>query len=48
MCVIVFQGSCAEKCVTDYGITRKELDDFTIAGYAKSAAAWKVGCGVGV
>lgn len=39
----IHMGSCAEKCVTDYGITRKELDDFTIAGYAKSAAAWKSG-----
>jgi hypothetical protein len=36
------QGSCAEKTVRDYAITRKEQDEFAIASYSKSAAAWKV------
>ncbi len=40
--VVRLQGMCAEKCVADFGFTRKELDDFAILSYTRAAAAWKV------
>lgn len=33
---------CAEKCVSDFGFTRKEQDDFAILSYTRAADAWKV------
>ena len=40
--IVRAQGMCAEKCVSDFGFTRKELDDFAILSYTRAAAAWKV------
>jgi acetyl-CoA acetyltransferase len=40
--IVHVQGMCAEKCVSDFGFTRKELDDFAILSYTRAAAAWKV------
>lgn len=33
---------CAEKCVTDYNLTREELDEFALSSYRKAAEAWAV------
>lgn len=38
----VHMGMCAEKCVADFGLTRKECDDFAILSYQRATAAWKV------
>ncbi|AZA55036.1 acetyl-CoA C-acyltransferase [Chryseobacterium sp. G0201] len=39
----VHMGVCAEKCATDYNITREEQDNFAIESYKKSAKAWSEG-----
>ncbi|WP_300670364.1 acetyl-CoA C-acyltransferase [Soonwooa sp.] len=39
----VHMGVCAEKCATDYNITREEQDAFAIESYKRSAAAWEAG-----
>ena len=36
------QGICAEKCVSDFGFTRQQQDDFAILSYKRAAEAWKV------
>lgn len=36
-------GVCAEKCATDYEISREEQDAFAIESYKRSAAAWAAG-----
>ncbi|WP_299179189.1 acetyl-CoA C-acyltransferase [uncultured Chryseobacterium sp.] len=39
----VHMGVCAEKCATDYSITREDQDNFAIESYKKSAKAWSEG-----
>lgn len=39
----VHMGVCAEKCATDYEISREEQDAFAIESYKRSAAAWAAG-----
>ena len=39
----VHMGVCAEKCATDYNITREDQDNFAIESYKKSAKAWSEG-----
>ncbi|WP_407405173.1 acetyl-CoA C-acyltransferase [Chryseobacterium sp.] len=39
----VHMGVCAEKCATDYSITREDQDNFAIQSYKRSAAAWSEG-----
>lgn len=39
----VHMGVCAEKCATDYNITREEQDNFAIESYKRSAKAWSEG-----
>lgn len=39
----VHMGVCAEKCATDYNITREEQDAFAIESYKRSATAWEAG-----
>lgn len=39
----VHMGVCAEKCATDYGITREDQDNFAIESYTRSAKAWSEG-----
>lgn len=39
----VHMGVCAEKCATDYSITREEQDQFAIESYKRSAKAWSEG-----
>ncbi|WP_144281689.1 acetyl-CoA C-acyltransferase [Chryseobacterium echinoideorum] len=39
----VHMGVCAEKCATDYSITREEQDHFAIESYKRSAKAWSEG-----
>lgn len=39
----VHMGVCAEKCATDYNITREDQDNFAIQSYKRSAAAWSDG-----
>ncbi|MFC7347137.1 acetyl-CoA C-acyltransferase [Chryseobacterium zhengzhouense] len=39
----VHMGVCAEKCATDYSITREEQDNFAIESYRRSAKAWSEG-----
>lgn len=39
----VHMGVCAEKCATDYNITREDQDNFAIESYKRSAAAWAAG-----
>ncbi|MFN3020656.1 acetyl-CoA C-acyltransferase [Chryseobacterium sp. TY3] len=39
----VHMGVCAEKCATDYNITREEQDAFAIESYKRAAAAWEAG-----
>jgi acetyl-CoA C-acetyltransferase len=36
-------GLCAEKCATDYSITREDQDQFAIESYTRSAKAWSEG-----
>jgi acetyl-CoA C-acetyltransferase len=39
----VHMGVCAEKCATDYNITREDQDNFAIESYKRSAKAWGEG-----
>lgn len=39
----VHMGVCAEKCATDYSITREDQDQFAIQSYTRSAKAWSEG-----
>ncbi|AZB28987.1 MULTISPECIES: acetyl-CoA C-acyltransferase [Chryseobacterium] len=39
----VHMGVCAEKCATDYSITREDQDNFAIQSYTRSAKAWSEG-----
>ncbi|MCD0455414.1 acetyl-CoA C-acyltransferase [Chryseobacterium sp. LC2016-27] len=39
----VHMGVCAEKCATDYSITREDQDQFAIESYKRSAKAWSEG-----
>ncbi|UWX61684.1 acetyl-CoA C-acyltransferase [Chryseobacterium oranimense] len=39
----VHMGVCAEKCATDYSITREDQDNFAIQSYKRSAKAWSEG-----
>lgn len=39
----VHMGVCAEKCATDYNITREDQDNFAIESYKRSAKAWAEG-----
>lgn len=39
----VHMGVCAEKCATDYSITREDQDKFAIESYKRSAKAWSEG-----
>ncbi|MFW2135854.1 acetyl-CoA C-acyltransferase [Chryseobacterium sp. TY4] len=39
----VHMGVCAEKCATDYNITREEQDAFAIESYKRAVAAWEAG-----
>ncbi|WP_159475744.1 acetyl-CoA C-acyltransferase [Chryseobacterium sp. 18068] len=39
----VHMGVCAEKCATDYNITREDQDNFAIQSYTRSAKAWSEG-----
>lgn len=39
----VHMGVCAEKCATDYNITREDQDQFAIESYKRSAKAWSEG-----
>ena len=39
----VHMGVCAEKCATDYNITREDQDNFAIESYKRSAKAWSEG-----
>jgi acetyl-CoA C-acetyltransferase len=36
-------GVCADACATEYNISREEQDNFAIASYQRSAAAWDAG-----
>ncbi|MFC5872596.1 acetyl-CoA C-acetyltransferase [Chryseobacterium arachidis] len=39
----VHMGVCAEKCATDYNISREEQDNFAIESYKRTAKAWGEG-----
>ncbi|PWN71694.1 acetyl-CoA C-acetyltransferase [Chryseobacterium phosphatilyticum] len=39
----VHMGVCAEKCATDYTISREDQDNFAIESYQRSAKAWSEG-----
>ncbi|MFC0425726.1 acetyl-CoA C-acyltransferase [Chryseobacterium scophthalmum] len=39
----VHMGVCAEKCATDYSITREDQDNFAVQSYTRSAKAWSEG-----
>ncbi|GAA5101493.1 acetyl-CoA C-acyltransferase [Chryseobacterium ginsengisoli] len=39
----VHMGVCAEKCATDYSISREEQDNFAIQSYKRAAQAWSEG-----
>ncbi|MDR6923837.1 MULTISPECIES: acetyl-CoA C-acyltransferase [Chryseobacterium] len=39
----VHMGVCAEKCATDYSISREDQDNFAIESYKKAAKAWSEG-----
>lgn len=39
----IHMGVCAEKCATEYGITREQQDKFAIQSYQRSEKAWKEG-----
>ncbi len=37
----VHMGVCADKCATEYNISREDQDNFAIESYKRSAAAWE-------
>ncbi|MGE4514343.1 MAG: acetyl-CoA C-acyltransferase [Chryseobacterium sp.] len=39
----VHMGVCAEKCATDYSISREDQDNFAIESYKRAATAWSEG-----
>lgn len=39
----VHMGNCADKCATEYQISREDQDNFAIQSYQKSEIAWKSG-----
>lgn len=39
----VHMGVCADKCATEYNISREEQDNFAIESYNRAAAAWDAG-----
>jgi len=39
----VHMGVCAEKCATDYSISREDQDNFAIESYKRAAKAWSEG-----
>lgn len=39
----VHMGVCADKCATEYNITREDQDNFAIESYKRAAAAWDAG-----
>lgn len=39
----VHMGVCADKCATEYNITREEQDNFAIESYRRAAEAWENG-----
>jgi len=39
----VHMGVCADKCATEYNLTREDQDNFAIESYKRSAAAWDAG-----
>lgn len=39
----IHMGVCAEKCATEYQISREEQDSFAIESYKRAAKAWKEG-----
>ena len=39
----VHMGVCADKCATDYNISREDQDNFAIESYKRAAAAWDAG-----
>lgn len=39
----IHMGVCAEKCATEYQISREEQDNFAIESYKRAAKAWKEG-----
>jgi acetyl-CoA C-acetyltransferase len=39
----VHMGVCADKCATEYNITREDQDNFAIESYRRAAEAWKNG-----
>ncbi|MDR2237021.1 MAG: acetyl-CoA C-acyltransferase [Chryseobacterium sp.] len=39
----VHMGVCAEKCATDYNISREDQDNFAIESYKRAAKAWSEG-----
>lgn len=39
----VHMGVCADKCATEYNISREDQDAFAIESYRRSAAAWDAG-----
>jgi len=39
----VHMGVCAEKCATDYSISREEQDNFAVESYTRAAKAWSEG-----
>lgn len=39
----VHMGVCAEKCATDYSLSREDQDQFAIESYKRSAKAWSEG-----
>jgi len=39
----VHMGVCADKCATEYNISREDQDNFAIESYNRAAAAWDAG-----
>lgn len=39
----IHMGSCAEKCAKDFGMSRKDVDDFAIQSYRRAQDAQKAG-----
>ena len=39
----VHMGVCADKCATEYNISREDQDNFAIESYKRAAAAWDAG-----
>ncbi|KPE50697.1 acetyl-CoA C-acyltransferase [Chryseobacterium indologenes] len=39
----VHMGVCAEKCATDYNISREDQDNFAVESYKRAAKAWSEG-----